>query len=88
MRKSVELSGFTSLRSDIQIRIERFQKSLRFSEIEAALIVQNADLFNFSGRISRSYLYIPAEKNSSLMVGKNIDRAKADRLGFGSPVLG
>ncbi len=73
--KTTEESGYSTPFSEIQNRIERFQESLRFSEIDAALLVQNADLFYFSGTIQRSHLYVPAEGEPLLMVRKNMKRA-------------
>jgi len=48
---------------------------LRNERIHSCLILQNVDLFYFSGTIQRSYLFIPDEGDSLLMVQKDFDRA-------------
>ena len=63
---------------EIQTRIERLQSHLKREKIESCLILQNVDLFYFSGTIQRSYLYIPSEGESLLMVQKDVDRARKE----------
>jgi Xaa-Pro dipeptidase len=63
---------------EIQTRVERLQSCLRREKIESCLILQNVDLFYFSGTIQRSYLYIPSEGDSLLMVQKDFDRARKE----------
>lgn len=46
-------------REEIEKRIERLQSYLRKDRVESCLILQNVDLFYFSGTIQRSYLFIP-----------------------------
>jgi Xaa-Pro aminopeptidase len=63
---------------EIQTRIERLQSYLKNEGVESCLILQNVDLFYFSGTIQRSYLYIPSEGDSLLMVQKDFDRARKE----------
>jgi Xaa-Pro aminopeptidase len=63
---------------EIQKRIERLQSYLKREKVESCLILQNVDLFYFSGTIQRSYLYIPGEGDSLLMVQKDFDRARKE----------
>ncbi|MDD4335444.1 MAG: Xaa-Pro peptidase family protein [Desulfotomaculaceae bacterium] len=56
-------------------RMEKFQQRLRAEEIDGALIVQNADLFYFSGTCQDAHLFIPAQGEPLLMVKKSYDRA-------------
>jgi Xaa-Pro dipeptidase len=63
---------------EIQTRIERLQSHLKKEKVESCLILQNVDLFYFSGTIQRSYLYIPSEGDSLLMVQKDVDRARRE----------
>ena len=63
---------------EIQTRIERLQSYLRREKVESCLILQNVDLFYFSGTIQRSYQYIPSEGDSLLMVQKDVDRARRE----------
>jgi len=63
---------------EIKDRIERLQSYLKKEKVESCLILQNVDLFYFSGTIQRSYLFIPAEGEPLLMVQKDFDRAKKE----------
>jgi Xaa-Pro dipeptidase len=63
---------------EIQKRIERLQSYLKREKVESCLILQNVDLFYFSGTIQRSYLFIPSEGNPLLMVQKDFDRARKE----------
>jgi Xaa-Pro aminopeptidase len=65
-------------REEIQKRIERLQSCLKREKVESCLILQNVDLFYFSGTIQRSYLYIPGEGDPLLMVQKDFDRARKE----------
>jgi len=64
--------------SEIETRIARLQAHLCDENIEGALILQNTDLFYFSGTIQQSYLYIPAEGSPLLLARKNRDRARSE----------
>ncbi len=63
---------------EIQTRIERLQSQLKNEKVESCLILQNVDLFYFSGTIQRSYLYIPDEGEPLLMIQKDVDRAQKE----------
>src|SRR4030066_889643 len=63
---------------EIQTRVERLQSSLKREKVESCLILQNVDLFYFSGTIQRSYLFIPGEGDPLLMVQKDFDRARRE----------
>lgn len=68
--------------AELQGRIDRFQERLRAGEIAGALILQNADLFYFSGTCQDAHLLIPAYGEPLLMVKKSYDRAlKESALG-------
>ncbi len=56
-------------------RIARFQEHLRAAGVEGALIIQNADLFYFSGTCQDAHLLIPAQGEPLLMVRKSYERA-------------
>ena len=70
--------GFSTPRTEIDDRIEKLQRRLLQEGIDGALIVQNTDLFYFSGTIQQSHLYIPAQGPPLLMVRKSLQRAKAE----------
>src|SRR4030042_1876901 len=63
---------------EIQKRIVCLQSYLKKERVESCLILQNVDLFYFSGTIQRSYLYIPGEGDSLLIVQKDFDRARKE----------
>ena len=63
---------------EIQTRTERLQSCLNREKVESCLILQNVDLFYFSGTIQRSTLFIPSEGDSLLMVQKDVDRARKE----------
>jgi Xaa-Pro aminopeptidase len=65
-------------KEEIEKRIEHLQSTLIKEKIESCLILQNVDLFYFTGTIQRSYLFIPADAEPLLMVQKDFDRAKEE----------
>ena len=65
-------------KSEIDQRVTKLQESLRQSGIDGAVIVQNADLFYFTGTIQNSHLFVPSEGKSVLLVKKNLERAKEE----------
>ncbi len=64
--------------TELQARRKKLQKHLVRQNIDGALILQNADLFYFSGTSQQANLYIPAEGEPLLMVRKDIERAKTE----------
>jgi Xaa-Pro aminopeptidase len=65
-------------KEEIEKRIGRLQSSLRRAKLDSCLILQNVDLFYFSGTIQRSYLFIPDQGDPLLMVQKDFDRAREE----------
>jgi Xaa-Pro aminopeptidase len=63
---------------EIEKRIGNLQSHLKKENVNSCLIIQNVDLFYFSGTIQRSYLFIPDEGDFLLMVQKDFDRAKKE----------
>jgi Xaa-Pro aminopeptidase len=64
--------------SEINQRIDRFKQLLQENNMDAALVVQRADLFYFSGTIQEAHLYIPVDDAPILMVFKSLERAIAE----------
>ena len=56
--------------AELSARAAALQATLAARALDAALIVQNADLYYFSGTIQQSYMYVPAEGESTLFVRK------------------
>jgi Xaa-Pro aminopeptidase len=65
-------------KSELEERINKLQTRLGKNDIDAALILQKADLFYFSGTIQDAHLYVPADKDPILIVYKNHKRARAE----------
>lgn len=62
-------------RAELLGRINKFQEHLRAGNVAGALILQNADLYYFSGTCQDGHLLIPASGEPLLMVKKSYDRA-------------
>lgn len=76
--------------AEIHGRIGRLQAALQEQQTDGALILQNSDLYYFSGTIQQSHLYVPAEGRPLLLTRKSLDRARAessiaDIIPLGSP---
>ena len=65
-------------KSELDQRIAKLQESLRQKDIDGAVIVQNADLFYFTGTIQRAHLFVPSEGRPILLVNKTLDRAQEE----------
>lgn len=72
---SVDPRARLTPRDEIDARIARFQTLLRERGVEAAIVVQNADLFYLSGTVQQSHLYVPSEGDPALFVRKSVARA-------------
>lgn len=59
-------------------RISRLQSLMREQQVEGALIIQQADLFYFTGTAQNAHLYVPAEGEPALLVKKSLTRARAE----------
>jgi Xaa-Pro aminopeptidase len=70
--------GYSTPKTEIDDRINRLQQRLVKAGIDGALILQNTDLFYFSGTIQQSHLYIPAHGSPLLMVRKSLERAQVE----------
>lgn len=69
---------FSTPKKEIDNRIEQLQQMLVQAEVDGVLILQNTDLYYFSGTIQQSHLYIPAMGRPLLMVRKILERAKSE----------
>src|SRR5512136_362971 len=63
---------------EIESRVRRFQSGLQKMGLDGAFILQNADLFYFSGTIQSSVLFIPQQGEPVLMVQKGFERARQE----------
>lgn len=63
---------------EIEKRIHGFQSILAQEELDGAFIMQNVDIFYFSGTVQRSILFIPQDGAPLLMVEKSYQRANEE----------
>jgi Xaa-Pro dipeptidase len=65
-------------KTEIEQRIRKFQVELAANDLEGAFILQNADIFYFTGTIQSSVLFVPSQGQPILMVQKNLQRARQE----------
>jgi Xaa-Pro dipeptidase len=65
-------------KSELESRARKLQAHLAANDLDGALILQNTDLFYFSGTIQQSHLYIPVEGQPLLMTRKSLVRAQQE----------
>lgn len=64
--------------SELKIRVAKLQDEMVIHNLEAALMVQNADLFYFTGAIQQGALYVPAEGEALYLVRKDYARGRME----------
>jgi Xaa-Pro aminopeptidase len=64
--------------TELEGRIASLQNQLVQQAIDGALILQNTDLFYFSGTTQQAQLYIPAQGTPRLLVRKSLERARSE----------
>ncbi|PLX78833.1 MAG: aminopeptidase P family protein [Desulfuromonas sp.] len=64
--------------SELQVRVAALQKQLAANDIDLALLVQNADLFYFTGSIQQGVLLVPAVGEPLYLVRKDYGRARME----------
>ncbi|MFZ5564738.1 MAG: M24 family metallopeptidase, partial [Thermodesulfobacteriota bacterium] len=65
-------------KSEIDTRLKRLRRCLEKEKTDAALIVETADLFYFSGTAQQAFLHVPVDGDAVLMVKKDAQRAFAE----------
>lgn len=65
-------------KNELENRILRLQVQLQDENIDGALIVQNADMYYFTGTIQQAYFFVPAEGTPILFVIKSLSRAQKE----------
>jgi len=65
-------------RTEIEQRISRLQELLQHHHIDGAVLLQNADLFYFTGSIQQGVCYIPATGEALYLVRKDYARARME----------
>ncbi len=64
--------------TELKNRIEKLQKEIIIHKLDAVFMIQNADLFYFTGSIQQGALYIPAEGEAIYLVRKDFARARME----------
>jgi Xaa-Pro aminopeptidase len=64
--------------SELKKRIRSLQEQMIQQKVDGALILQNTDLFYFSGTIQQAHLYVPADAEPVLFVRKSVERARSE----------
>ncbi len=64
--------------SELKIRVAKLQDEMVIHNLEAALMVQNADLFYFTGAIQQGALYVPVEGEALYLVRKDYARGRME----------
>jgi len=65
-------------RAETKRRLATFQETLRVAGIDAALVVQNADLYYLAGTVQQSQLLVPADGEPVLFTRKTVARAREE----------
>lgn len=76
--------------TELQNRIKKLQQEMAIHSLDAVLMMQNADLFYFTGSIQQGALYVPLAGEPLYMVRKDHGRARMESglkevLPFNSP---
>lgn len=64
--------------AELTQRRERLQRLMQASQIDALVIVQDADLFYFTGTVQAGTLYLPAQGEPLYMVRRELGRARRE----------
>jgi Xaa-Pro dipeptidase len=65
-------------KSEIESRIQRTQTRLRGADVEAALVIQRADLFYLTGTAQNGYLSLPTEGEPLFLTLRSRNRAREE----------
>lgn len=63
---------------EIRNRLSALQHRLENHHIDGALIIQNVDLYYFSGMMQLGQMFVPQKGEPWIMIRKSLDRAKMD----------
>jgi Xaa-Pro dipeptidase len=64
--------------TELEYRCSKLQKYMAEDGLDAVIIVQNADLFYFTGTVQSGNLYVPAQGQPLYMVRKEASRARME----------
>ncbi|HJW75808.1 MAG TPA: Xaa-Pro peptidase family protein [Thermoleophilia bacterium] len=64
--------------AEVERRLIGLRAALDAAGVEAALIVQNADLYYYAGTVQQSHLYVPSDGEPTLFTRKTVARAREE----------
>ncbi len=64
--------------SEVRTRLERLQSWMLASDVDAVFVLQNADVFYFSGTVQSGLLCLPAQGEPVFLVVKSLTRARLE----------
>ncbi len=64
--------------TELEYRCKKLQDLMQTAEIDATIIVQNADLYYFTGTIQNGCLYVPAQGQPLYLVRRDHSRARME----------
>lgn len=64
--------------TELEYRCKRLQDMMAVAALDAMIVVQNADLFYFTGTIQSGCLYVPASGQPLYLVRRDINRARME----------
>ena len=64
--------------TEITQRLAGFQRRLLAAQLDAAVIVQTADLYYLTGTTQNAHLIVPAAGEALLLVRRTLERAQAE----------
>jgi Xaa-Pro aminopeptidase len=73
-----ERPGLSTPAAEIAVRIRVLQAALAAEDLDAALILQTADLYYYAGTVQQSYLLVPADGEAVLFVRRVVERARVE----------
>ena len=65
-------------KEELDRRIKALQARLSEAKVEGALIVQNADLYYFTGTVPQGWLFVPSDGHPILFIRKNPNRVRSE----------
>ncbi len=65
-------------KEEIHRRIDALRKSMVDAGVDFSVILQNVDMFYFTGTVQKGVLVVPLERDPLFFVEKSVDRAKHD----------
>lgn len=65
-------------KSEIDLRVARFQEKLTEQIVDGAVLLLNSDMFYFTGTVQNAFLFVPAFGEPVLMIKKSLQRGKRE----------